>query len=83
VVRQLTAKSRYARAVAAVTDWCKRHRHKPMREQHAHLSAMMRGHFAYYGITGNGRRLSWYAHQVARAWKKWLSRRGGKAATRR
>ena len=46
VVRQVTAKSRYARAVAAVTDWCKRHRHRPMHEQHAHVSAMMRGHFA-------------------------------------
>jgi hypothetical protein len=32
----------------------------------------------YYGITGNSRRLSWYAHQVARVWKQWLSRRGGK-----
>ena len=36
---------------------------------------MMRGHYAYYGITGNSRRLSWYAYQVARIWQKWLSRR--------
>ena len=78
VVRQVTAKNRYARAATTVTDWCKRHRHQPMREQHARLSSMMRGHFAYYGITGNARRLSWYAHQVVRAWKAWLSRRGGK-----
>src|SRR5215469_7913391 len=40
-----------------------------------HLVAMMRGHYAYYGITGNSRRLSWYAYQVARIWQKWLSRR--------
>jgi group II intron reverse transcriptase/maturase len=78
VVRQVTAKGRFARAVAAVTDWCRRNRHKPMREQHIHLSAMMRGHFAYYGITGNSRRLNWYARQVTKSWKKWLSRRGGK-----
>jgi hypothetical protein len=25
---------------------------------------MMQGHYAYYGITGNTRRLRWYAHQV-------------------
>ena len=31
----------------------------------AKSSAMMRGHYAYYGITGNFRRLSWYARQVA------------------
>jgi hypothetical protein len=39
-------------------------------EQHAHLIAMMRGHYAYYGITGNFRRISWYARQVATIWQK-------------
>ena len=36
---------------------------------------MMRGHYAYYGISGNFRRISWYAYQVVRIWQKWLSRR--------
>jgi group II intron reverse transcriptase/maturase len=76
IVRQVTAKSRYARALAAVIEWCRENRHQPIPEQHAHLAAMMRGHFAYYGIAGNGRRLRWYARQVVRIWKKWLSRRG-------
>lgn len=76
VVRQVTAKGRYARALAAVTDWCRHNRHRSIRTQHDHLSAMLRGHFGYYGITGNGRRIRWYLHQVARIWKKWLSRRG-------
>src|SRR5271168_2785898 len=44
-------------------------------DQQAHLIAMMRGHYAYYGITGNFRRLRWYADQVERIWQKWLSRR--------
>ena len=76
VVRHVTAKNRYARALAAVTAWCRLNRHRPIPDQHAHLTAMMRGHYAYYGITGNARRLSWYARQVARTWQKWLSRRG-------
>ena len=76
VVRFITAKSRYARALAAVTAWCRVNRHQPIPDQHAHLTAMMRGHYAYYGITGNARRLSWYARQVARTWQTWLSRRG-------
>ena len=76
VVRQVTAKNRYARALATVTAWCRSNRHQPIPDQHAHLIAMMRGHYAYYGITGNARRLSWYARQVARIWQKWLSRRG-------
>ena len=75
VVRQVTAKKRYARALAAVGDWCRTHRHLPIPEQHAQLVAKMRGHYAYYGITANFRRLSWYAHEAARIWQKWLSRR--------
>ena len=76
MVRQVTAKGRYARALAAVTERCRANRHQPIPTQHACLSAMMRGHYAYYGIGGNGRRLRWYARQVVRIWKKWLSRRG-------
>ena len=75
VVRQVTAKQRYARALAAVTEWCRKNRHLPIPQQHTQLVAKMRGHYAYYGITGNFRRLSWYAYQVRRAWRKWLSRR--------
>lgn len=82
VVRQVTDKRRFARALAAVTEWCRRNRHRPILVQHAQLSAMMRGHYAYYGITGNDRRLRWYAHQVERIWKKWLSRRGQPATFR-
>jgi hypothetical protein len=41
---------------AAVNDWCRQHRHWSIRDQHRHLSSMMRGHFAYYGVGGNSRR---------------------------
>src|ERR1700751_1493142 len=75
VVRQVTAQNRYARALAAVTDWCRSNRHQTIRGQHTHLTMMMRGHYAYYGISGNIKRLRWYAYQVVRIWKKWLSRR--------
>ena len=78
VVRQVTAKSRYARALAAIGEWCRNNRHQPIPDQHTHLTAVMRGHYAYYGITGNSRRLSWYAYQVARIWQQWLSRRDRK-----
>jgi len=82
VVRQVTAKSRFARGLAAVTDWCRRNRHRRIPEQHAHLTAMARGHYAYYGITGNSRRLKWFAHQLVRIWQKWLSRRDANSVFR-
>ncbi len=72
---QRTAKDRYARALRSSWIWCKRNRHQPIRWQHAKLSRSMQGHFAYYGITGNGKRLRWFAHQVERIWHYWLSRR--------
>lgn len=75
VVRQITAKDRYARALHAVKDWCRQHLHLSLKAQHRHLCRMMQGHYAYYGITGNGRRLRWYLHQVERIWKASLSRR--------
>ena len=34
-------------------EWCRLHRHHPIAEQHQTLSQKLRGHFAYYGITGN------------------------------
>jgi group II intron reverse transcriptase/maturase len=80
MVRQVTAKGRFARSVAAASEWCRKNRHRPFREQHRHLSAMMRGHYAYYGIGGNSRRLQWFADQVVRIWRKWLSRRARQGA---
>ena len=78
MVRQVTAKQRYGRTLAAVTEWCRKNLHLPIPEQHTQLVAKMRGHYAYYGLSGNGRRLRWYANQVERIWKKWLSRRGSR-----
>lgn len=75
VVRQRTAKSRFARALLAVKDWCRTNRHRPLLDQHAKLSAKLVGHYAYYGITGNATQLSRYFRQVTMVWKKWLERR--------
>jgi RNA-directed DNA polymerase len=75
VVRQTTAKSRLARSLVRVNDWCRDHRHWPILAQHARLSAKLEGHYAYFGITGNIRQLSRYLQQVTRTWRKWLERR--------
>ena len=78
VVRQITAKDRYARALRTVWEWCKRYRHWRLADQHAHLTRMLRGHYAYYGLTGNGKRIRWFRKRVILTWKRWLSRRGQK-----
>jgi len=75
VIYQRTSKARYARALRSVNDWCKKYRHQPLPAQHERICRMMQGHYAYYGITGNSRRLRWYAHRIEHTWRMWLSRR--------
>ena len=75
VVRQRTAKSRLARALVAVNEWCRINRHQLVRWQHGRLSLKLAGHYAYYGITGNIKQLERYYTQVTRLWRKWLARR--------
>jgi group II intron reverse transcriptase/maturase len=75
VVKRRTAASRLRRAIRTVAQWCRLNRHRPLAEQHRTLSQKLRGHFAYYGITGNGGALHRFRDAVIRAWRKWLSRR--------
>ena len=44
-------------------------------EQHQTLSQKLRGHFAYYGITGNADALNRFRRGVIGLWRKWLGRR--------
>jgi group II intron reverse transcriptase/maturase len=79
VVRQLTAKDRLARSLKAINQRCKRMRHWPIRQQHQRLCRVLNGHYGYFGITGNFKRLVLLHHQVHRLWQKWLSRRSSKS----
>jgi group II intron reverse transcriptase/maturase len=80
VVKRQTAKSRLARSLKRVTDWCRANRHLPIREQHAHLSQVIRGHCGYFGITGNSAALQRFWQEVRSTWRKWLRRRSNQAA---
>jgi len=75
VVKRKTSSSRLTRALRAIAEWCRKHRHRPVREQHQTLSVKLRGHCTYYGITGNSSSLSSFRYQVHRIWRYWLSRR--------
>jgi RNA-directed DNA polymerase len=75
VVQRQTSKRRLRRGLAAIADWCRRHRHDAPPPQHATLSQKLRGHFAYYGITGNADALQRFRRGVIRLWREWLGRR--------
>jgi RNA-directed DNA polymerase len=75
VVKRKTAKDRFKRALRRISMWCKKYRHTPISTQHTQLSRKLRGHDAYYGITGNWRALVALRYHVTRSWFKWLRQR--------
>ncbi len=63
------------RAISSISAWCRVHRHQPLRAQHAALSRRMRGHYNYFGVSGNFLSLLYFSEAVKRSWHKWLCRR--------
>ena len=59
----------------AVAEWCRRHRHQPVQDQHAALTRRLVGHFNYFGVNGNIRSLARVVYATVRVWRKWLRRR--------
>jgi group II intron reverse transcriptase/maturase len=79
-VMRKTMKSRLARSIQKIEQWCRNNRHKPIREQWKTLCAKVRGHYGYYGITGNIRALVRFLYQVRRRWRRWLNRRHSRSS---
>jgi len=75
IVKRKTAQGRFARSLERVALWCRRNRHKPIANQQRYLGAVLLGHYSYYGLTGNGRALGAFRHQLVRIWHYWLRRR--------
>jgi group II intron reverse transcriptase/maturase len=79
VIKQKTAKDRFKRTLKRLSQWCRANRHQPLLDQHRVLCRKIRGHFAYYGISGNYRALRDVVYQAQRIWVKWLRRRSQRA----
>jgi|SRR5665213_192520 len=79
VVRRKTAPSRFGRALKRVGEWCRSNRHLPVAVQHHLLSQKLRGHYGYFGITGNGNALGRFLYEVTQVWHRWLDRRSQRA----
>jgi hypothetical protein len=80
IVKRRTARDRFVRAVRAIHVWTKRHRHWPLAVQQEVLAQKLRGHYGYYGITGNFVALSRFHRLVIRSWQRWLNRRNQQRA---
>jgi group II intron reverse transcriptase/maturase len=75
MVKVKTMKKRLKRSLTAAEQWCKEHRHDPVKDQQTTLNAKLRGHYQYYGRASNNRALRQFFNGVRGIWKKWLNRR--------
>lgn len=79
VVKRRTAKDRFGRALRRISAWCRQHLHAPIAFQQERLGRMLRGHFGYFGITGNQNGISRLRVKAIAIWRKWLDRRSQKS----
>ena len=79
MIKRRTAPSRFTRALRRIAEWCRRNRHRPIKEQHRDLVRKLQGHYAYYGITGNAVALGRFRYEALCRWRIWLHRRSQRA----
>ena len=70
-----TRKARLQRTLRGLSDWCRRYRDEPLREQHATLTRKLTGHYNYFAVSGTGRSADALNHHFRFIWHKWLNRR--------
>jgi RNA-directed DNA polymerase len=70
-----TEKSRLRRSLASLQELMRQIRHLSIRDQVGEINAVLRGHYAYYGIAGNLRSLAKVYRVVERYWCKMLRSR--------
>ncbi len=75
VIQLATARSRFTRTLHRLNDWCRRNRHQPVRDQWQRICRALVGHFNYFGVMGNTRRMLALRHAAYRIWRMWLNRR--------
>ena len=78
VLKKKTIGKRLSRFMKELWQWCRRHRHDKIEDQHGRLTSKLRGYFNYFGVRGNFKALEIVFKHAEKAWKFWLSRRSHK-----
>jgi RNA-directed DNA polymerase len=75
MLKRITISKRMRAKLAEVKDELKQRRHHPIPEQGQWLASVVRGHFAYYAVPGNGHAPFAFRGQVAWHWRRALRHR--------
>lgn len=79
ILKRKTSSKKLSMSLQKVHDWIKINRHRKLKDLIFELNLKLRGHYNYYGITFNSRRIKGFYHQVRRILQRWLNRRGGRS----
>lgn len=74
-LKRRTSPNRLHQSLARFAEWCKTHRHWPLRELIRQLNLKLRGYFNYYGIAGNAWSIGRFYREALWILFKWLNRR--------
>ena len=78
-IKVKTSRKRMKRGLQTMEEWLKTIRNKlPMRDIWPLLTMKLRGHYQYYGVSGNFEGIQKFYQQTRRATFKWLNRRSQK-----
>jgi len=81
VVKRKTQSKRMTVKLKALRVEARRRMHTPVSDQHHWLCQVLRGHYAYYGLSSNIRCLKSYLEQVRHTWFRALRRRSQRCMT--
>jgi len=81
LVKRKTQSERLTRKLTTLRQEARRRMHTPVALQRRWLSQVLRGHYAYYGLSGNYRSLNMFYQEVRRLWFRALRRRSQRHMT--
>jgi group II intron reverse transcriptase/maturase len=77
-LKRTTAPKRFTNALQRMTAWCRDNRHTERKTFFTLLKAKLCGHYNYYGVIGNGKRLKKFFERACWIAWRWLRRRNSR-----
>jgi len=75
-MKRKTVSKRFTAKLKGYKEWLKANRTLPTGEIMRKTAAKLQGHYGYYGVTDNSKRIQGFAYRVTQLLFKWLNRRG-------
>lgn len=74
-IKRKTSSKKFREKTKNFEVWMKQNRTMPLKELMPKVNAKLQGHYNYYGITDNGKKISDYCINVKKIIFKWINRR--------